>query len=79
MFYKAALQHFIGFKKFLQRGDPIISVNLSQMNNFLKKLLRRAVTVTAIRAADGDLSSLHYEDSENQLLGKARYRILYTL
>lgn len=73
MFYEAALQCFIGFNKFLQREDPIISVILSQMNNFIKKLLGRFVTVTAIRAADGDLSGLHYEDSENQLPGKDRY------
>ncbi len=66
MFYEAALQSFMIFNKFFQREDPIISVVLSQMNSFIKKLLGRFITVTAIRAAGGDISSLDYNDSRKQ-------------
>ncbi len=60
LFYQAALQLFITMNKFLQREDPIISVMHGQMNKFLKKLFGRFVTITAIQAAEMDITSLDY-------------------
>lgn len=70
MFYHAALQLFINFNKFLQREDPIICVILSQIKSFLKKLFGRFVTVAAIREAQADISSLDYQNRDNQLSGR---------
>ena len=51
MFYQASLQLFITKNKFLQREDPLIAVMAEQMISFLKKLLGKFVTITAIKAA----------------------------
>lgn len=69
LFYQAVLQLFINVNKFLQREDPIISAMHTQLNNFLKKLLGRFVTTTAIQTADDDLTILDYKDPTNQLPG----------
>lgn len=70
MFYHAALQLFINFNKFLQREDPIICVILSQIKSYLNKLFGRFVTVAAIREAQANISSLDYQNRDNQLSGK---------
>ena len=66
MFYQAALQLFITFNKFLQREDPLIHVITEQMSSFMKKLLGKFVSVSAIKAAT-DITEVEYR--ENQLPG----------
>ena len=51
MFYQASLQLFISMNKFLQRGDLLIAVRAEQLISFLRKLLAKFVTVSAIKAA----------------------------
>lgn len=58
-----------------ERGYPIISIMRGQLNSFLKKLFGRFVTITAIQAADMDISSLDYNNSSNQLPGNYRQSI----
>ena len=59
MFYHASLQLFINFNKFLQREDPIISVISCQIDDFLKKLLGKFVTIRSIKDA-ADITSVPY-------------------
>ena len=72
MFYEASLQIFVHFNKFLQREDPIIFVVLDQMRSFFKKLLGKFVKVTVIKAAERDLTTVMFEDPENQLSSKLK-------
>ena len=55
---------------FLQREDPLIAVIYEQMNSFLTKLASKFVPVAAIKAANGDFSSLNYREKEDQLQGE---------
>ena len=66
LFYQAALQLFITFNKFLQMEDPLIYVINEQMCSFMKKLLGKFVSVSAIKAAP-DITEVEYRD--NQLPG----------
>ena len=77
LFYQAALQIFVHINKLLQREDPIISIMRGQLNSFLKKLFGRFVTITAIQAADMDISSLDYNNPSNQLPGNIGNLYLY--
>lgn len=51
MFYQASSQVFVAINKFLQRDNPLIAIIAEQMISFLKKLLGKFVTITAIKAA----------------------------
>ena len=66
MFYQAVLQVFVAFNKFLQREEPLIHIIIEQMRSFLKKLLGKFVSVSAIKAAP-DITEIEYR--ENQLPG----------
>lgn len=66
---------FVHINKLLQREEPIISIMRVQLNNFLKKLFGRFVTITAIQAAD--ISSLDYNNPSNQLPGNIGNLYLY--
>ena len=72
MFYETSLQIFVHFNKFLQREDPIIFVVLDQMRSFFKKLLGKFVKVAIIKAAERDLTTVMFEDPENQLSSKLK-------
>lgn len=54
------------FNKFLQREEPLIHVIFEQMRSFMKKLLGKFVSVSAIKAAP-DITEVEYR--ENQLPG----------
>ena len=70
LFYQAILQGFTHLNKLLQREEPIVGVISTQINEFLKKLLGKFVTVAAIRdaLASGDILSIDYSE-KNQLHG----------
>ena len=54
-FYQAI---FKKFNKFLQREDPIIPVLYDQMLCFLKNLIGKFVTISAIKRAASDLTQV---------------------
>ena len=74
LFFQAALQIFVNINKFLQREDPNISIMHGQLN--IKKLFGRFVTITAIQAADMDISSLDYNNPSNQLPGNIHRQLI---
>ena len=69
MFYHAVLQVFVNFNQFLQREDPLIPVMFSQCVNFMKKLLGKFVTISAIKNAP-NICSIDYMKKENLLPSK---------
>lgn len=68
LFMHSSLQVFISFNKFMQRGDPIIPILNEQINNFLKRLLCKFVTIAAIKSA-ATVETTCYE-RESQLPSK---------
>ena len=70
LFYQSSLQAFINFNMFLQREDPIIPVVHEQTTSFLRKLGSKFLTVAAIKEADGDFSTLNFEEAQFQHTGK---------
>ena len=79
MFYQAVLQSFVNFNKFLQAEYPIIPVILKQFNNFIKKLLGRFISVTAIQGTHNDMASIDYNSASNQLPGELMHYCVYII
>ena len=75
MFYQASLQLFISMNKFLQREDPLIAVLAEQLISFLKKLLAKFVTISAIKAASNIVEVDYSRDK--QLPGIISSNVLY--
>ena len=69
MFYQSALQSFIHFNKFLQRGDPIVPIVQEQMESFVRKLASKFVLLSVMKATKGDFSDIPYKDRDSQLVG----------
>ena len=67
--YHAMLQLFVSFNKFWKREDPTICVMHDQLHSFMKSLMGKFVSVSAIRDAlsAGDITRLNYDCRENQL------------
>ncbi len=77
LFYQSSLQAFINFNMFLQREGSsliiigsIIPVVHEQTTSFLRKLGSKFLTVAAIKEADGNFSTLNFEEAQFQHTGK---------
>lgn len=64
MFYQASLQLFVAMNRFLEREDPLIAIVAEQMISFLKKLLGKFITITAIKAASNIVDMDYSRDKQ---------------
>ena len=69
LFYQTALQTFVHFNMLLQREDPIIPIIHAQINSFLQKLATKFLTVRAVKAANGDYTTLQFKEPASQHAG----------
>ena len=68
LFYQSALQTYVNFNQFLQREDPLIPVIHQQIKSFLAKIASKFLLVSTIKDANGDFSTIDYNNRAFQLL-----------
>ncbi|KAK6481138.1 hypothetical protein HHUSO_G17313 [Huso huso] len=65
LFYQATLPVFTEFNLLFQRQEPSVYLLHGQMRSYIKKLMSKFVTTTAIKNAD--VCEVEYKDKQNQV------------